>query len=673
MPAAKKRACPALGTTIPAKTCGADRLSRIPCPASCPFNPFAPEQYDEFSSIELQLIRKQQDRLTKIAARNGDSREIDTIINAKDDFSGFHAQFLAGWRNRNAAGQSFFTAWESDHWDGLSNDERVLASHFQNAHAAILEVRQVLDDQSTEVIDLLDPAGQPFVIVDRTIASRAGRFSLFLIFIYKAPLFFRSVGTLVSLPDFPQLDPIDTIRAIASHHGGPSSLSELRSWLEQHAPLVFSTVSKAHGLRTRPTASQLPPGSWAYNLTGTPEAVTAILSTHDDAHPEGISDAEIDDGYDDAFLVSPGENQPFGRLLVGPPGVIASCLLGSQTTSLPLWIENTLGSTVILRPDPAAAAHPDVPAILLSKSAPTATEAHAVPKSTSTGDWLREFGRKQTALFFSEANPLLEGKSPEAAAAFPPLRPILVRLCKQHISGIDYLRRSAGIDTDANDILARLGLTEIIFPPAPLGKPLEDPRVTSFPTAAQPTSPPLRLPILTSADRKFFRRQKSPLQNVLDADRILKGIRSMVAECPSEEDVINWFEAAWGDLLDLILIACEDHSDLVYTHCISVASRAAWVLFAQKLPEEATDNLRFAFFLEEATDNLREITDIRDEQELMALASTTPQPLLACGMVASLSATTYKNQPHPLSEAEARIAIPIAIAAIRELCMLKPR
>jgi hypothetical protein len=97
------------------------------------------------------------------------------------------------------------------------------------------------------------------------------------------------------------------------------------------------------------------------------------------------------------------------------------------------------------------------------------------------------------------------------------------------------------------------------------------------------------------------------------------------------------------------------------------------VLFAQKLPEEATDNLRFAFFLEEATDNLREITDIRDEQELMALASTTPQPLLACGMVASLSATTYKNQPHPLSEAEARIAIPIAIAAIRELCMLKPR
>jgi hypothetical protein len=42
-------------------------------------------------------------------------------------------------------------------------------------------------------------------------------------------------------------------------------------------------------------------------------------------------------------------------------------------------------------------------------------------------------------------------------------------------------------------------------------------------------------------------------------------------------------------------------------------------------------------------------------------------------MVASLSATTYKNQPHPLSEAEARIAIPIAIAAIRELCMLKPR
>jgi len=671
MPAAKKRACPALGTTIPAKTCGADRLSRIPCPASCPFNPFAPEQYDEFSSIELQLIRKQQERFTRIAARSGDSREIDAILSARDEFSEFHAQFLAGWRNRNAAGQSFFSAWEADHWDGLNNDERVLASHFQQARAAILEVRKVIDEQSTEVIDLLDPAGPPFVMVDRTIASCAGRFSVFLIFIYKAPLFFRSVGTLLSLPHFPQLDPIDAIRAIASHHGGPASLAELRAWLEQHAPLITSTITKAHDIRTRSAVSPLPPGSWAYNLTGTPEAVTALLHAHPNTQPDSISDPEIDGGYDDAFLVSTGENQPLGRLLVGPPGVIASCPPNSRTASLRSWVESTLGATVIPRPDPAAAAHPDVPAILLLKSAPTTTEVHAVPQFTAAGDWLLEFGRKQTALFFSEANPLLEGKSPEAAAAFPHLRPILVRLCKQHISGIDYLRRSAGIDTDANEILARLGLTEIIFPPAPLGTPIEAAHGPSFPAPDDPASPPLRLPILTSADRRFFRKQKGPLQNVLDADRILKGLRSMSAACPSEEDVVDWFESAWGDLFDLILTACDDHSDLIYTHCISAASRAAWVIFAQKLPKEATDSLRFTFFLEEATAALREITDFRDGESFMDLASTTPQPLLTCGLLSGLCASD-RNQPHPLSDAEARFAIPIVIAAIRELCMLKP-
>jgi len=677
MPAAKKRHCPALDATIPAKTCGADRLSRIPCPPSCPFNPFAPEQYDEFGSIELQLIRKQQERFRRIADRNNDPSEINAFLSARDDFSLFHAQFLAGWRNRNAAGQTFFDAWEADRWDGLNNDERVLANHFRHAHAAILEVRRIIDDQSTEVVDLLDPAGQPFVIVDRSIASRSGRFTVFFIFIYKAPLFVRSVGTLMSVPNFPQLDPIDTIRTIAAHHAGPSSLSELRSWLEQHASLVASTIFKAHDLRTRPTTSHLPPGSWAYNLTGTPEAVTAILSTHPDAHADGISDAEIDKGYDDAFLVSTGENQPAGRLLAGPPGVIASCPPGSNAAPLRSWVDKTLGSTVIPRPDPAAAAHPDVPPILLSSQAPVVTETHAIPQITSTGDWLRQFSETQTTLFFSEANPLLEGKTPEEAAALPHLRPILIRLCKQHISGIDHLRRSAGADADANEILARLGLTEIIFPPAPLGQRIDLPKNLPPPAADQnnPSIAPgiQALPILTSADRKFLRRQKSPLQNVLDTDRILTRLRSFYAHYPSEDDVIEWFEGDWGDLFELIITACKDHSDLVYSHCLSISSQAAWILFAEKPPEEPCDSLRFTFFLEESTASLQEIRDIRDEEALMALADTTPQPLLTCGLLASLNATAEDHQPHPLSEAEVRLAIPVALAAIRELCMLRPR
>lgn len=677
MPAARKRHCPALATTIPAKTCGADRLSRIPCPPSCPFNPFAPEQYDEFGSIELQLIRKQQERFRRIAVRNNDPAEINAFLSARDDFSLFHAQFLAGWRNRNAAGQSFFDAWEADRWDGLNNDERVLANHFRHAHAAILEVRRIIDDQSTEVVDLLDPAGQPFVIVDRSIASRAGRFSVFFIFIYKAPLFVRSVGTMMSVPHFPQLDSIDTIRAIASQHGGPSSLSELRSWLEQHTPLVASTIFKAQDLRTRPTPGHLPPGSWAYQLTGTPEAVTAILSSHPDAQTDPISDAEIDDGYDDAFLVCTGENQPIGRLLAGPPGVIASCPPNSHAAMLRSWVDRTLGSTITPRPDPAAAAHPDVPPILLSSQAPIVTETHTVPQVTSTGDWLRQFSETQTTLFFSEANALLEGKTPEEAAALPHLRPILVRLCKQHISGIDHLRRSAGVDADANEILSRLGLTEIIFPPAPLGKRIDFSK--NLPPASAegnqqfPPSAIEALPPLTSADRRFFRKQKPPRQPFIDAESILAQLRDMKENLPTEDHIVGWFETEWDDLADLIEAACVDYPDEVYFMCRQVAARSAWILHPEDFPEDSADDRRFTFFLEEATTALQNVRSIHDEKELSNFVQTMPQPIVALAMIAVASPNPKNRKGTALSEPHARLAIPIIIAAISELCMLEPR
>jgi hypothetical protein len=675
MPAARKRHCPALDATIPAKTCGSDRVSRIPCPVSCPFNPFAPEQYDEFGSIELHLIRKKQERLARLALRSGDTWEIEDLAHAPDDFTNFHNQFLLFWRKRNPAGQTFFDAWEAARWDGLNNDEQVLASHFRNAHSAIIEVRRIIDDQSTEVVDLLDPAGKPFVVVDRVQATHSGRFSTFLSFLYKTPHFTRSIGSCIGLPSFAHLDPLDVVRAISAHHGGPRDPAELRAWLDLSASRFADTLTKAADLRFRQSASQAATGPWAYQLTGTPEAVTAILSSHPDAAPDSIADEEIDDGFDDAFRIAPPGADPIGRLLVGPPGLRASSPVIASIPALRSWIDAHLGSSVSLQmhsPQPPE----DIPPALMSNAPSLVTESLPIPAFQSTGEFLLAFSQSQTARFFSDPNALLEGQSPEAAATCPRLRPILIRLCKQHINGLDRLRRSAGIDADANEVLARLGLTEIIFPPPPLGEP------TGFPTgpatADSPHTTPWvdpelpSLPILNSADRKFFRKSKPPLQKLLSANQIVAGLRSMDRRFQSEDQVIDWLEDEWCDLFDLLLAACRAYRGEILSSCLAAVSQAAWILYAEDFPTESTDAARFTFFLEEATAALREISSIHDEQQIIPLEQTTPQPLLTSGVLSFLTTRPTKAPP-ALSEPDARLAIPIIIAATRELCMLARR
>jgi hypothetical protein len=68
---------------------------------------------------------------------------------------------------------------------------------------------------------------------------------------------------------------------------------------------------------------------------------------------------------------------------------------------------------------------------------------------------------------------LLEGLSPRAASANAALRPRLIELMKKHVPGLDQTRREQGLDLDLNGLLQELGLTEIVFPPAPLGEPME--------------------------------------------------------------------------------------------------------------------------------------------------------------------------------------------------------
>ena len=129
---------------IGAAECGSKRRSEINCPEACPFNPFAPVNYDQFLDIERRALGSM--------ARHG------------------------GLLSARAKGRQA--------WPGERNDEREVLRGLERAAVALIELRWIRDSLLFEGVDLLSPEPNPMVITDRSVAARATRFSTLLTWVY---------------------------------------------------------------------------------------------------------------------------------------------------------------------------------------------------------------------------------------------------------------------------------------------------------------------------------------------------------------------------------------------------------------------------------------------------------------------------------------------------------
>ena len=75
--------------------------------------------------------------------------------------------------------------------------------------------------------------------------------------------------------------------------------------------------------------------------------------------------------------------------------------------------------------------------------------------------------------FLDQSVPALNGQTPRQAAKDPSLRPTLVHLMKQRVSGCDLHNLETGRNDDINWMVRELGLNEILFDPPPPRAPLK--------------------------------------------------------------------------------------------------------------------------------------------------------------------------------------------------------
>ena len=192
-----RRPCPVLNAGITPADCGAQRGSKLNCPAECPFYPLGTASEEPWSRVDSawcsKVTRCLADRLGQDEVANLMRRlTIKTSDEELDREIAFLNVLYRGLLlRRNEAGQTLVEQWEAEGWGGLNNDERVMMRYRRHCLPTVVQVRKVLDSRFLRCVDLLAPDSPPFVLWSRGAAAKAARFSRILTWLAHYPHFSR--------------------------------------------------------------------------------------------------------------------------------------------------------------------------------------------------------------------------------------------------------------------------------------------------------------------------------------------------------------------------------------------------------------------------------------------------------------------------------------------------
>jgi hypothetical protein len=497
----KQRNCPALGRDITPADCGEQRQSQLVCPEDCPHNPFAPANYSRLLEIENRLDTKSMERLATLEPDRA-TMQNDLYSANRKGLHGIHAFFV--WKlffAANADKTTFAQRWEQTGLAELKNDERVLLRGKMQMRVVLLEAQRIMPGGRIEAVDLLSANPAPMILLDRSLAGMASRFSTFLTWVFPLPHYWRLSGTAITIPDLAQFSPPEIVREITSHLGGPLTEADMRRWLAEH----FSRFDDALQAVSRVRRHQMLTGidaKWGkavYELRATFARCRERLDGLADVEPDDLSSEEQNEGFAEARawfyplpqpqqLTAPGGQMLLGRILLGQSLWRLESFGAEKFNRLRTQFEKQLGDLVRFTGERVddlgaqlAAKEPTVDQALVpprllenpDRFAMATSRVPALPPDASPKETERELVLAAERLFLEEPIPALDNRTPREAARDPVLRTKLVQLMKQRVRRHDERNLETGRTDDVNWLLHELQLTEIIFDAPPWRPPPE--------------------------------------------------------------------------------------------------------------------------------------------------------------------------------------------------------
>jgi hypothetical protein len=274
--------CPGLGKTICSTCCKRGRIAKIPCPDTCPHNPFSPTNYiDRYKPIETRVMHKAIAYLNKHVT-HGEHRRVAEQMDVFER-GGNHAKLFAHnfllCAKRDHRGQTLAERWQAAKWKGLSGDEKLLAPGFLKARLRLLEVQRVRDAERVECIDLFDSDAGQLNYCDHSFAQGAERFGTLLAWSMPAPCFERLIGNADLVEPEVARDFVEELSKLAACAPGP----ELSQFASEQPHVTLTTCNTLLTARREAFLASVPKHvRMKYTISMSPQAFCAAMLTYDD-------------------------------------------------------------------------------------------------------------------------------------------------------------------------------------------------------------------------------------------------------------------------------------------------------------------------------------------------------------------------------------------------------
>ncbi len=645
----KHRPCPAAGREISSAECGENRASKYACPADCPFNPWSAANYERAMEIQDSLDGKLMRQLADEARKDPRLRtEIDNILNASDVAKQrfFVTKF---YRERDAAGHTFGARMLLHRARDLKNDERFLLASMAKMRPALIEVHEVIGDEECRAVDLLDPSGASFVIHDRSLASRAVRFSQCVLWIFAMPHYHRVHGAGAEMIEVSGLDAPDVLREVVSHIGGPGEDNEaLREWLADHLDRVakaFEATSAAMNRRMFETLDAKFCRA-TYRLRGALPSVQRQLRGHPAVDAGQLSEDETAEGFieccdwfDEPRAMEEGQiglplespaganiGRPLlGRVLIAHDKLRIEASSAARYQSLRAQFEKRVGSLVEFAAerieDMAAGPLQGAPAFDASLVSPRLLERaprimmtasslqQEVPVELSKEEAGEMMMRRHHEGWLDNSLPAFNGLTPRQAAADPAHRAGLLTMVKGIVRRHDRNNLGSGRNDDINWLVRALGLSEILFEPPPPRKPPEqedDGEWDDEPEYAP--APPL---------------PPGPFSEAEIDERMLAVARIL----PSPEDILYEFESVAPEALDALDTVAEELPEAADFALVSLMATCWFIFFPPGTRPSGFSEENFERHVDLEIDKLKAVTS-QGKEAISEYLQSGPQPAL---------------------------------------------
>lgn len=514
--AARQRSCPALGQSITPEQCATGRLRTIDCPEGCSSHAFSPSRYDDFLDLESRLDGLLTERLMdEPGGRSLLMEDMPRFADPEVDMDEEDEERLIArltwlvFGQRDASGQTRATRWLPELRGRLDSDGQILLERMAEMYPALFEVRQVLDEQTVEAVDLLDPQPKPVRLRDRGLAEVATRFLPIVAWTYPAPFVRRLHGVNAIFPVMTPYEPREILTEIARHLGGPTDGPELRAWTGENLGRLIDAVAHIDESRRRASIRRLDAvhTTVTYRMHAPLIECLALLDAAPDIDEEEpdwqdyenrvvarrvLLAAEAAPAPDPEASPSSDHQEYLGILRFRRRACRLTAMGAAAASKARARLQALLGSRIeVIRERER-----DIAARLLSEGftpdpalvPPTLAESPggmnlAQSRVRVTPDFeglspeeIRErMSAKEDQLWLDLPVPALGDRTPREAATDPQLRPRMLQLLKARIRQVDAeSRRTGRRGPDLNGLLATLGADELVFPAPPVTRRQRD-------------------------------------------------------------------------------------------------------------------------------------------------------------------------------------------------------